>query len=522
MKDNKIHTQDAEADIEKYSYSQIKKGAILSYAAILIDVILGLVYTPWMLKMIGDGDYGLYSVSTSLIALFAVDFGLSAGVSRFMAKYCALRDEKTANNFLGLIYKLYLIITAIIFCILIVLYFRLGMIYTGFTGEELHKFKIIYIITAFSTLINFPFITLNGILTAYEKFFVLKLSGLIGKILMVSLTIVALFLGSGVYALVGIQAFSSLVIIGIKLVILHKDTNLKVNWLCKDRVLLKEIFSFSVWSTVGNIAQRFVFNIMPTILAMVSNTLVITRFALASTIEGYVWRFSEALNGLFLPKVSRIVNKEDEQDVLPLMIKVGRINLTIISALICGFIILGKSFISCWIGGAYQDVYLSVIFLIIPSFISQPQQIANTTIIALNKVKIQAIIMSIGSVINIILSYFLAKWIGAVGAAISICLVFFLRIIGMNIVYQKELKLNLLAYFKQCHFKMMPAIILSFILGMGVQYLMPLSGWTGLFLSGICYCLIYFSIMWIMGWNPNEKSMIISIMKSCINMKQKE
>ena len=62
--------------------SQIKFGAILSYVSIAVNIIAGLLYTPWMVNQIGGDDYGLFTIVNSLITLFMVDFGLSAATSR--------------------------------------------------------------------------------------------------------------------------------------------------------------------------------------------------------------------------------------------------------------------------------------------------------------------------------------------------------------------------------------------------------------------------------------------------------
>ena len=59
--------------------SQIKFGAILSYVSIAVNIIAGLLYTPWMVNQIGGDDYGLFTIVNSLITLFMVDFGLRRG-----------------------------------------------------------------------------------------------------------------------------------------------------------------------------------------------------------------------------------------------------------------------------------------------------------------------------------------------------------------------------------------------------------------------------------------------------------
>ena len=68
-----------------------------------------------MVDTIGKSDCGLYTLSNSPITLFLVDFGLSSAVSRYVAKYRAEGRQDKVNNFLGAVYKLYLIIDAVIF-----------------------------------------------------------------------------------------------------------------------------------------------------------------------------------------------------------------------------------------------------------------------------------------------------------------------------------------------------------------------------------------------------------------------
>ena len=73
------------------SRDQIKIGAILSYLSIGINIIAGLLYTPWMVDTIGKSDYGLYTLANSLITLFLVDFGLSS-LQIFSMLFCFSPD----------------------------------------------------------------------------------------------------------------------------------------------------------------------------------------------------------------------------------------------------------------------------------------------------------------------------------------------------------------------------------------------------------------------------------------------
>ena len=102
--------------------NQLKAGAILSYIGLAINIIAGLLFTPWMINTIGKADYGLYTLALSVISLFVFDFGIGQAVTRFIAKHLAEGNQDKANNCLSLVYKLYFFIDIFIFAILICLY----------------------------------------------------------------------------------------------------------------------------------------------------------------------------------------------------------------------------------------------------------------------------------------------------------------------------------------------------------------------------------------------------------------
>ena len=203
------------------SKRQIKLGAIMSYIAITVNILAGLLYTPWMIRTIGQNNYGLYTLATSLISIFLLDFGMSAAVSRFISKYNAEGDQESVNNFMGIVYKLYLIIDSIVLIALVVVFFFVDIIYIELTPAELSSFKVVYIIAATFSVISFPFITLNGVLSSYEKFIELKACDLFNRVASVILIVIALLFGSGLYALVTINAICGLAAILIKLCLVN-------------------------------------------------------------------------------------------------------------------------------------------------------------------------------------------------------------------------------------------------------------------------------------------------------------
>lgn len=498
------------------SSKQIKIGAIFSYLAIAFNMIAGLIYTPWMIEQIGQQNYGLYTLASSLITMFVMDFGMGAAVARFVSRYNAKGDQDAINNFLGVVYKLYLLIDAVVFCVLICVYFFIEIIYTNLSPTELETFKVLYIIVAVFSVLSFPFTNLNGILTSYERFIQLKACDLFHKIFIIVMMVVALWLGYGVYALVSVNAAAGLLTIVIKLIIIRRQTKVRVNFSYFDKGILKEIFGFSVWTTVGSIMQRLIFNITPSIIAAVSVTgsVGVAVFGLASTIEGYVYTFATAINGMFMPRISKIiVEGKKEEKLMPLMIKVGRIQTMIIGILMVGFIALGKSFIVyIWDKPNFVLSYFCAVVLIIPSFFYLPMQIGNTTLIVENKVKLQAYVFMVMGAVNVVCSLFLSRIWGAVGASLSIFIAYMVRTILMGIIYYKILKLDMIIFAKNTFLKLAPQLLIALGIGLLCEYISPIKNvYLRFGVNGTVLVVCYFIMMWFSGFNQYEKGLILGI-----------
>ncbi len=499
------------------SSKQIKIGALISYFAIAFNMVAGLIYTPWMITQIGQSNYGLYTLANSLITIFVMDFGMSAAVSRFVSKYRAEDNQQAINDFLGMAYKLYIALDGIILAALLIVGLFINSIYDNLTASELETFKSLYVIVGLFSVISFPFTNLNGILTAYENFIGLKLADLFHKVFIIVVMVFALFMGYGVFALVTVNALSGILTILIKLYIIRKKTEVKVNFRCKDKAILKDIFGFSIWTTITSFARRMIFNISPSIIVAVSSTGAIGSaiFGLASTVEGYISTFATAINGMFMPRISKIVHDGKKDTALvDLMVKIGRIQCIIIGALVVGFISFGRSFIvEIWNKPDFTESYLCAIFLIIPSYFYMPLQIANTTLIVENKVKLQSIIYLITGLLNVCLSLVLSSIWGALGASVSICIAYLVRSAMLVTAHVKVLHIDMMQMLKKCYLKITPLLLVALGIGLALEHFNPMPhGALRFLVNGIIF-VAFFIILMYFKLNDYEKNLFFGILK---------
>ena len=499
--------------------NSIKKGAIISYVSIFLNIVISLVYTPWMIHQIGVSDYGLYSLVSAFLGYFMLDFGLSGTITRFVAKYRAEGNETKVANMLGLTAKVYFALDTIIFIVLFVLYFFLSEIFGGgLTPAEIEKLKILYCIAGTFSVLSFLFKPVSGAMMAYEYFVANKSLDMLVRVGTVVFIVILLLFGGNVYHLVFITGFVGFFAALLRYLIFIRKSRLKINWKYFEKAELIGLFSFSVWVLVMQLSQMFRLSLIPTILGICSNTTEISVFSVGKGLEGMVYTISAALNGLFLPMVSRLVQSNDKNSIMKLMINVGRIQLYIILLIFTVFIVFGKSFITLWVGDTFHGSYYVFLFLVFVNIISLTLHIAMDIVYAENKIRHIAMRVLISSLLGLVLSIIIAPKYGAIGCAASTGIALVLTQILYLDFYQRRMGLDIPYFFKQCHLKIVPLVTVYAISAFFICQLYYLENWLLLFFSIAAYTLGYSLMVWFVLANPYEKNMVLGF----VSKKNKE
>ena len=156
--------------------NQRRWGAILSYVNIIANMIVGLLYTPVMLRLLGQSEYGLYSLIGSVIGYLSVlDMGLGNTIVRYTAKNRVDGTPQREAELNGLFLSVYSLVG--LFCIVIgaVLYININNLFgETLTADELQRARIMMILLVCNFAFSFPLSIFASILNAYEKFIFLR------------------------------------------------------------------------------------------------------------------------------------------------------------------------------------------------------------------------------------------------------------------------------------------------------------------------------------------------------------
>lgn len=496
--------------------NQLKAGAILSYISLFLSTIISLVYTPFMLRKMGQSEFGLYSLTASVVGYLTIlDFGFGNAIVRYTAKYKALNEKEKEYNLNGMFIIIYTIISIITAIIGFVLYLNVGNLFSAkMTPSEIEKAKVLMLLLVFNLAVSFPLGIFSSIITAYEEFVFSKVVNIIRIIISPCIMIPLLILG---YRSIGMVVITTILNISILLINMwYCITKLKVKFYFKnfDFSLLKEIVNYSFYIFLGIIVDKINWSADQFILGTVSGTVAVAIYSVAAQINGYYLSFSTAISGVFLPKLTAMVTqKASNKELSDLFIKIGRIQYVIIAYILGGFLLVGQDFINTWAGKDYSSAYCIAAILIIPVTVPLIQNLGISLLQAQNKQKFRSVIYVLIAALNIAISIPLAKMYGGIGAAIGTSVALILgNIIAMNIYYYREIYIDIPEFWKQIFLMTIPAVI-TFVCSFFINCFIGGSGYGYILIKVFIFTLIYIPLMWFMGMNNYEKELFASPIK---------
>lgn len=515
--------------IEKQSNKKIVLGTVLGYVALGISVLSGLFFTRWIKDSLGTSMYGIYTLAQSIVNLFLLDFGLSNSINAFVSRYRAEGKIKDEEAFLTATLKIYLCLDAILLFVFVAVYFCIEFIYVGLTSSEISVLKNVFIILTGFSILTFPSSVFGGILKAYEEFGWIKIIEISNKLVYIILTAVSLMLNWGIYAVIFSYAFSSFV--NALLLFLFSRFKLKkrINVFAKTkRGIFKQIVSFSGFGFLNSISSRLIFTIAPSILGVVSDSTNIAVFGVCSSLEGYVYSFSNVMSGFFMPKISRIgCSRKDFSfgvKINSLAIKIGKIQAAIVMLIVLGFVAVGGDFINVWMhyDQTYNIAYAGTIMLITYQVVYSAQTIFTTSMNSDKEtIKPYSIAVLICSFFNIGFLFAFGYFFGSFGACVGIFLTHVIELICSNVLYKKYLHVSLKDFFKNVYLGFLPSVIITLIVALSFHFLLPFDSLTNIFIGGFGTVVVYLAFVWI-GFGKDDTKRFLLSLKGFLLKKKKE
>ena len=152
--------------------SQLKIGILLNYVNMILGNLIPIFYTPVMLSLLGQSEYGLYKLSSSVTSyLSLISLGIGSAVTRYLIKAREEEGSEAEERVLGLFMVIFQVIAIAAMVVGTVLTLNLQVFYGhSLTAPELSRMKILVFLMVCNTALTFSQSPYGAVVSAHEKF----------------------------------------------------------------------------------------------------------------------------------------------------------------------------------------------------------------------------------------------------------------------------------------------------------------------------------------------------------------
>lgn len=508
--------------------NQLKAGAFLSYAQMALGLLIGLLYTPLMIRALGQSEYGLYNtVRATISSLSILSLGFNISYIRYYSRYKHKERQEEIYKLNGLFLLVFLVIGIIaLFCGLF-LTFNLTYVFDkGLTPQEYEIAKVLMLLLTISLSWSFPASVFTSIISAHEKFLFLKILSIGKTVVSPLIHIPILLLGYGSIGLVVSTVAVTLIIDLVYIYYVIKKIKQKFVFKNFEKGILKDLFIFSSFIAFNIIVDQINNNMDKFLLGRYLGTGAVAIYSLGYTLYTYYISFSTSISSVLTPKIHSMENKqyEDETEknrtLTNFFVKVGRLQFLVIGLILVGFFFFGEYFINIWAGPGYEESYVITVILMVIYVPSLIQNVGIEIRRAKNKHKVPAIFMLVTALGNLILSIFLIQKYEVLGAVLGTAFAVFANTVAINLYYYYACGINVGKFWMEIG-KLLPVFFLPIATGLLIGIFWKISSvWIFLIQIAI-FSVVYVTAVYFFGLNKGEKERLGSFVKRICKKREK-
>lgn len=501
------------------------RGIIISYLYTILNTVIGLFMSAYIIRMLGKTEYGVYQTMTSFATYLTL---FQFGTGTIMTRNISLCKKDGSENELykkntSTIWSVTVVQSIIIVFFSICFYLMVDVIYkNSLTADQISYGKSLFIIVTVKLIVSFFIQVLSGMILGCENYSLSTFVQLIYLLVRTVLVIGLLVLKPYAICLVVIDTVLTIVMLVYLYIYCKKKLLASFSFKYFDKKIFANALPLALalfLQTIINMANgnvdKFVISILmtPEAVAVYSiGMFIYTTFSSLTTIP----------ISMYMPKIATDMREGKKGlELTDSLIQPCRL-ITIIGGMVFfGFITIGRQFVSIVYGKDYMEAWIIAVVVMGPMLINMSNGVLVNVLDIMNKRMSRSIFLLVTTIGNIILTIWWIKSWGMVGAAVATAIC---TLVGqdllMNIYYNNVIKIKILYLFGRTFRGILPCLLISTVVGMlAINWIS--SEYVQFILGAVLFCLTMVFGMMLFGANEIEKSKMKMIIKKITNNKEK-
>lgn len=477
-------------------------------SARLLTMLIKFFTVPIVLSCYGKVEYGLIVLASSLSGYMSIaNLALPIGMIKHTAAWLGTGDFNKLEKASRSSFTFYGLIGFINASIFLVLAFW-GVQFFNVPLDKEHTLKVVFIISAFGTLLTWPFSVVEQLLSGAEEIAWLEKINILQEILIIFITLIAIWLNLGIVYFYLLILTASNLSIPVNLWKWSKYVSLKKTfipgWYWKE---FKSVLSYGLGLLVIGLSMTSAMQLRPIILAANSGLGIAaaTDYRVLFGITGIIVTFQGAISRSLLPVASKAFAVSDQQLIETIIFKGTKYIWAVLALMVFGLIMVSDRLLIVYVGYQYVGLapWLSLWLLSFMFFYIAP---VASVVMGSGKIRFLMISSPIAAVISITIAWFLSPKLGVGAVAIS-TLVYYSIAFLIYHVYYLPLILKISPLKLLSHSFIQPVIAGTLLIITGrwsATSLSPNNPYLWIVISGIVGSVVYVVYILLFSVSPAE------------------
>ena len=498
---------------------RIAKNTLVLYVRMLFLMFIGLYTSRVILKALGVDDFGIYNVVGGFVALFSiVSKSLSGAASRFLNFEMGRGNKERLNN----VFSTTMSIQVLLAIIIAVLVETVGLWFLNnkmvISPERPYAANWVFQFSVFTFCFNLITIPYIATIIAHERMTVFAYISIfegIAKLLICYLVI--------------ISTVDRLIFYSFLVFLIQFMVRSYYQWYCKkhfqecqyhfaiDRPLLKEIFGYSFWNTIGTTSAILRNQGGNILINLFGGPVVNASRAIANqvlhAVHGFVSNFFTALN----PQITKSYASGDWQYMMTLIYQGSRLSYYMLLLLCLPILVNTDYLLHLWLTTVPEHTVSFVRLTLIFSMIESISSTLITAQLATGKIRNYQLVVGGLQMMNFPVSYVMLK-LGGIPETILYVAIFFALCCLLSRLYMLRSMINLRAvdFLKEVVLNVSLVSVVASIIPYFMWKSMPDSLFAFLIVTILCLVSTIISILFV-GCKHSERRLVYSKTKQIIN-----
>lgn len=389
------------------------RNAVASYIGQFVTIITGLLLTPFVIRTLGETQYGIWTLAGSLLAyLILFDFGLANALAKYTGEYVARNDQDTVNRLSSTLLIIFTVVGVLAFGVAVWLSFNFTHFFVVPLGYY-RSVRFVILLLGANFAVGLPLSIFNALTVGYQRYDILNAISSLGLILNAGLTVLVLLMG---WDLIGLAAVTLLITILKPLFLwlaisrwVTQSFALRISLF--DKGLSKALTSYSVFMFIIFACRQIESSSSSIIVGHFVSVEEVTVYAVGVKLSGFLANSLMPMTMIFFPAFSELSASPERSQLRELFVEGVRVTVSLGGPMTGFLIILSRPLISMWVGSEFADSAPVAIILILQTFLYQQLVIVGSLLQGIGRLRFFTILHVLVVTFGILFSVtFVREW----------------------------------------------------------------------------------------------------------------